>query len=47
LKIKGGSQKFQGIVVDKMSWVCYFGSGNSKNGAKMELAIPKIEEKWS
>jgi hypothetical protein len=30
-----------------MSWVCYFGSGNSKNGAKMELAFPKIEEKWS
>ena len=35
------------IVIDKMSRLCYFGSDNSKNGAKMELAIPKIEEKWS
>jgi len=31
--------------VDILMGLCYFGNGNSKNRAKMELAIPKIEQK--
>jgi hypothetical protein len=34
-------------MVDKMFLLWYFGGGNSKNGAKVELVIPKIEEKWN
>jgi hypothetical protein len=33
-------------LVDKIFKSCYFGSANSKNGAKMELAVPKIEQQW-
>jgi hypothetical protein len=34
------------FILDKIFLLCYFGGVNSKKAGKMELAIPKMEQKW-